>query len=62
MLLLQLMPDVVAVACRSDATYDELASELGISVSRLCRWVKQADVAAYQATGLSDYGPGGVVA
>ena len=54
--------DVVTVARRSDPTYEELASELGIPVNSLCRRMKQADVADGLTAGPSDGGPDDVVA
>ena len=54
--------DVVTVARRSDATYEELASDFGISVNSLRRWMKQADVADGLTAGPSDCGRDDVVA
>ena len=54
--------DVVTVARRSDSTYEELASDFGISVNSLRRWMKQADVADSLTAGPSDGGPDDVVA
>jgi transposase len=54
--------DVVTVARRSDATFEELASDFGISVNSLRRWMKQADIADGLAAGPSDGGPDDVVA